>query len=91
MSDWQPIETAPRDGTHFLAYYTDLVDEYDENDRLVARGVVTPNCGIAYQVEWLGGIVDYPFAGRIYQTRRYTHWMPLPPAPAQPTPREGKA
>lgn len=81
---WQPIETAPCDGTHFLAYAIDLVDEYDERDRLIARAVPTPTMTIAYLVDWLGGIIEYPYRGSIVEGRRFTHWQPLPEPPEQP-------
>lgn len=78
---WRPISEAPTDGTHFLAHYIDLVDEYDEEDRLIARAVPTASIGVAYHVDWLGGILDYPYQGRIVQGRRYTDWQPLPAPP----------
>lgn len=74
MSEWQPIETAPRDGTD--------VDLWDQNGRQTecrwmipqakeySRRFVAEWC--YYHVEWgewveLGG---HP-----------THWMPLPASP----------
>ena len=66
MSEWKPIETAPRDGTAFLGYSPkygwvgtvryDLVDD-DEPE------IGNPNW------EFLGSTVTC------------THWMPLPEAP----------
>jgi len=72
MSKWQPIESAPRDGTRILVWgrldgecedgphplpaYCDAADE-DGGTRWLAQGLET---------------VEYP-----------THWMPLPPPPEQ--------
>ncbi|HEY6020195.1 MAG TPA: DUF551 domain-containing protein [Candidatus Paceibacterota bacterium] len=70
MNSWQPIETAPKDGTHILLANKAGVSE---------GGWLTD---IDYGGEWEGQIgmagwwridcTDYP----------NTHWMPLPEAPA---------
>jgi len=72
MSEWQPIETAPRDGTRILVHYR--------------SGPYTKQCWSANEASrfirvarWKDGkwILDMP--GH-YRTDA-THWMPLPPAP----------
>lgn len=69
MSEWQPIETAPKDGTAFLAF------EPSEDDD-------PPRIGVCY-ISTSGDLIenvsagfadDYSFAP--------THWMPLPEPPA---------
>lgn len=66
-SEWQPIETVPKDGVAVLAFRR--VD--DENDMFVVtwwdRG---GDC-------WRFGAHD-----RLRQNVRPTHWMPLPAAPS---------
>jgi hypothetical protein len=42
---------APRDGTHFLAWGVLIMDEYDEDDRLVAKGKREECAYIAYGFE----------------------------------------
>lgn len=72
MHGWQPIETAPRDGTHFLAtaivrniktdarwWETHVIWADDET------GEVHPEC-------------DHGWS----RIEDYSHWMPLPPPPA---------
>ena len=66
MIDWQPIETAPRDGKRILVIDADgLVD------------VAQWGIGAWFQPEgiWTGGGGDYG----IYSA---THWMPLPDPPS---------
>lgn len=78
LREWQPIETAPRDGTPILA----IVGENDSRHmgHLVGRifqirheGLTRPS---GYDLGWgvypgFGGAPDHYF----------THWMPLPCAP----------
>jgi hypothetical protein len=78
MSEWQPIETAPRDGTHFLAWCELTADEYDE-DELIARGVVEQYAVVASFL--FGGFVEFPYRGTFVQNLKFTHWMPLPNPP----------
>jgi hypothetical protein len=81
-SAWQPIETAPKDGTPFLAVIIDIVDEYDEHDRLIAKAKREVHIGVAQQMEFLGGPIEIPYSGSIVRGRRFTHWQPLPAPPA---------
>lgn len=78
---WQPIETCPKDGTPFLAVVVDTVDEYDEDDHLIAKGKREVGVWVAQQIEFLGGPVVIPWSGSIVQNRKFTHWQPLPAAP----------
>jgi hypothetical protein len=50
MTEWQPIETAPRDGTHFLAYWTS-----SEVDAHLKQYHV---CHYSYGVLWPSWIKD---------------------------------
>lgn len=64
-SSWQPIATAPKDGTFILAYWSE--EEYPHE--FVSRHDV---------VEWMGGCWCMSDGDDVIDP---THWMPLPPAP----------
>jgi hypothetical protein len=65
MSEWQPIETAPKDGTNILAWGPHgtgcLVVGFDE----------------AVHPAWPWHTLD----GLNYSLTTFTHWMPLPAPP----------
>ena len=69
--EWRPIETAPRDGTKFLAHDP-------KRDVKVAMAKFVPN-----PCPWVSGFKDgfYCQNGREINP---TKWMPLPAAPVQP-------
>lgn len=75
MSDWQPIETAPKDGRGLL---------------LIDADAQTPEAGTGYWAYGFWTCVD-PTPGEgvdreTIQAIRWvkpTHWMPLPEAPAR--------
>jgi hypothetical protein len=84
VSEWQPIETAPRDGTPFLAFNS-LVGVY--HTAYTTRWTGEPNeegyegfpCGF-----WHSGGRCYPFGKWDCVP---SHWMPLPePPPWEPAP-----
>jgi len=72
MSEWQPIETAPRGGAEFQGW--------------IAVGYWEPRCRFnpdseAFEI-W--GRVDYDMDGwDTYAYLRPTHWMPHPPPPGE--------
>lgn len=78
---WQSIDSAPKDGTHFLARYRVVSDELDEDGRVIRRNVVERFTVVAYYV--FGGIVEFPWRGSFVQNMTFTHWMPLPPPPKE--------
>ena len=78
--EWQPIETAPNDGSRFLAWCVQTADEYDEEDFLVAENVREEFAVVAYFV--FGGIVQFPWNGGVPVNLRFTHWQPLPEGPS---------
>ena len=69
MMTWQPIETAPKDGTQFLAF--EIFTAFEEP---------LPRTFIA---QWWPGNelnrADWTDSSSMYCTP--THWMPLPAAP----------
>lgn len=78
-SVWQDISTRPTDGTPFLAWQVVVADEYDDNDRIIAKNTRTEQAVVA--AEMWGGIVQIPWNGGIPVNVSYTHWMPLPDRP----------
>lgn len=79
MSDWQPIETAPKDGTPVLVweYYTGIsVADWGEtsvySDRKRGKGM-----------DWCVGQCCDENDRNIRHTVEPTHWMPLPEAPKE--------
>lgn len=79
--DWQPIDTAPRDGTWFMICCAqEGFDSYEV-------GRFDPYYSDEY-VEVEGGLYrkqkrsSYDWAG-FNNFHRATHWRPLPPPPAE--------
>lgn len=75
ISAWQPIETAPRDGTHILGYI------YDEPDVIwfeTSKNWPTDPVGIN---AWTNGVVSNGGYDCGYNIIEPTHWMPLPEPP----------
>lgn len=67
-SQWQPIETAPKDGTSFLACNSKVIDWY----QVVFYDDENPSAAWA--------VADGPN----YHQAMFTHWMPLPDPPPEP-------
>ena len=69
MSKWQPIETAPRDGTPILGYSRRLPPKA----RIGTIMWVEPHWQVGGS-EWAGGALAMWMSDP-------THWMPLPEPP----------
>ena len=65
-NDWQPIETAPKDGTRFLGYLPKRDNENDE-----------PEIQTLYHT----GKLISSFTNGYFIQYTPTHWMPLPKPP----------
>lgn len=76
MSKWQPIDTAPRDGSRILTW--NVTETYDEDAR---KTVNIEAISVAY---WLfGDWMEYPANPRYVQGQRHLYWMPLPDKPTR--------
>ena len=79
---WQPIETAPRDGTHILIAF---------GEDAVAQGVYTRDDSDPHPWKFIDqqqkGVPI--FNGARDDNYGPTHWMPLPPAPTLLSTRMG--
>ena len=78
--EWQPIETAPKDGTNILAWNYNpnyLVNPY------IAWFGVDLNEADDRKKEWLTGDGDDFSTGHYFTPCQPTHWMPLPEPPKQ--------
>jgi hypothetical protein len=79
MTEWQPIETAPKDGTRVILgfFRPNVFETLDQKPQAgivlgrYVRGDVPPLCASAWQTE----------SGQGFQWEP-THWMPLPEPPA---------
>lgn len=70
MTDWQPIETAPKDGTEFLACDVRAAGEPMAVISLAAQEDIL--LGFPWRMQ--GGSTTY-------SNDAFTHWMPLPEPP----------
>lgn len=70
--NWQPIETAPRDGTVVFVWHVKSLNKYAAFDTNVRQARYLAERE-EWQVESVGGNVA-PVV---------THWMPIPPAPKE--------
>jgi len=68
MTKWQPIETAPRDGTVFLGSYCELCPP------VIYKWVGLFGHFTGQTKPFLYSATDYP---------QPTHWMPLPEPPKE--------
>ena len=69
MSEWQPIETAPKDGTYFIGFWPSMSKQCVDH-----KG--------QFRTRWTGwgnGYWEADALGRPVQGP--THWMPLPASP----------
>jgi hypothetical protein len=85
MSKPQPISTAPKDGTEFLAWLEKRrLDEDDEITAEVIGGawaIVSCRGRQWDEPEWLSTHGSYFMEDWCF-AEEPTHWMPLPPPPA---------
>lgn len=84
--EWQPIETAPKDGSVILVYRDDqgvFTAHYVEEDAHLSNAMNPPE----------GDYYWFSTGGDDLTNEMPTHWMPLPPAPntAAPTQPASKA
>lgn len=73
--EWQPIESAPKDGTHVWGW-----NEGDSRSNGYECWFGEDDF-ILGELKWLRGDGDDYSTGHYYIPCRPTHWMPLPPAP----------
>lgn len=71
MTEWQPIETAPKDGTAILAFMPDAAEQF----RIMPIEMLDFNDGDGPQ--WWQADVDDGYPLEVTPT----HWMPLPQPP----------
>lgn len=89
LPQWQPIETAPKDGTHILVWTHASVTTYVVCWADAAKGIrkyLTAESGAerGWHLAWDGTLFD--------REHEPTHWMPLPAAPsAQAAPAQSIA
>lgn len=76
-SEWQPIETAPKDGTWIIVFGGYAADDDADRTFAIVQWSNYLNCGKTYP-RWMFAWYDGGYYGRYYDP---THWMPLPPPP----------
>lgn len=72
---WQPIETAPRDGSYFLAanQWGVWVCQYEPQAR----------SGYVFENPWHSVMLNHAHIDERVRGNRPTHWQPLPAPPEQ--------
>ena len=87
MNEWQPIETAPKDGSEIIAWRSDYdcllvrwgcVGEF-MTEREIEQWDLDEDS--LYQEDWF--CADFITGSRLEGSEIPTHWMPLPEPPEQ--------
>jgi hypothetical protein len=87
MAEWQPIETAPKDGTHILIRTADFGAVEGWWDRSVTNFYASQKGWASYDPANMQGdwVSDFPIGDgcdrRLYCGATPSHWMPLPEPP----------
>lgn len=76
---WKSIQTAPKDGTRFLAWCECQTDEYDDNNNIIRRNVIERYAVVAYFA--FGTFVEFPWRGSFPVNLKFTHWHHIPSPP----------
>ena len=80
--DWQPIETAPKDGIEILGWRGDcgiLLIRWDAPENFMSDGECEQLGESAERYDWL--YADFVSGGRLEGSESPTRWMPLPSEP----------
>jgi len=73
-SPWEPIETAPKDGSRIMVWIPDTLSQYGN---VVTAAHAAFACWYPKESFW---VAEDPL---IASVQTPTHWMPLPPPPEQ--------
>jgi len=88
---WQPIETAPKDGTMFLCWVSAV--RYGETDEGQQYQQDASQIDFCWWRPPFDGVPDSDYfdnaSGQVGDSQAVTHWMPLPAAPAAQEPQHG--
>ena len=77
MSDWKPIDTAPKDGTKILLYEDGIIEGYFEvNEKYIKDHKAWGGEGY-----WKSLWTPEHGCGCCGDDNEPTHWMPLPKGP----------
>jgi len=84
MMQWQPIDTAPRDGTEILGYRYDcgvILIRWDAPENFLTEKECETLGESAGEYSWI--IADFVCGDRLEGSEVPTHWQPLPPPPTE--------
>lgn len=85
MSEWQPIDTAPKDGTEVLGWRYDfgiLLIRWDAPINFCTEDEINSlDTESAESYDWF--CADFISGGRLEGYEIPTHWMPLPEPPKE--------
>jgi len=78
---WQPINTAPKDGSRFLAWCELKADELDLVGNVIHKDRISRYAVVAYFN--FGTFVEFPWRGSIPQNLKFLNWRLLPDGPKE--------
>lgn len=81
MNDWQPIETAPKDGTRILAFGLAYAELAEDGERWCVSDTNKPRLPFIATVKWIEGWYDKEVnvgegLYRKERTQGYAYWAP---------------